>query len=110
MSGPLGDGPALEPDLAQTWPELARQEVEKGRLAGAIRTNNCRENAWHELTVHVSNRPMGTEADPQPLGLQHPAAPRYLEFRIGTFISEGLISRTSSGTAQGSLSSTLILK
>src|SRR3954466_14192556 len=50
---------------------------------------------------------MAAEADGQVARLQRRI---YFFTRIGTFISSGLISRTSCGTAQVTLGSTLILK
>src|SRR5688500_6532658 len=60
-----------------------------------------------ESARHPVHRDMTAEADGQVAGFEDGA---YFFTRTGTFISSGLISRTSSGIAHCTFGSTLILK
>src|SRR5688500_4172391 len=60
-----------------------------------------------ESARHPVHRDMTAEADGQVAGFEDGA---YFFTRTGTFISSGLISRTSSGIAHCTLGSTLTLK
>src|SRR5438874_4127229 len=87
--------------------ELPRDQVEVGRLAGAVRADDRRERAGPKFARHAVHRDMPAEADRQAARLQYGI---YFFTRTGTFISSGLISRRSCGTAQATFGSTLILK
>src|SRR6185503_15176474 len=87
--------------------QLAGNEIEVGSLAGAVRADDRRERSRLERAADAVHRDMTPEADGQVAGFENRS---YCFTRIGTFISPGLISRTSSGIAQATLGSTLILK
>src|SRR6267142_2052543 len=98
---------AEEQHLAAGRGELAGDQVEVGGLAGAVRPDDRGERAGPELAGHRIDGDMAAEADRQAARLQYGL---YFFTRTGTFISSGLISRTSCGTAHATFGSTLILK
>src|SRR5688572_12222880 len=88
--------------------ELPGDEVEVGGLPGPVGADDGREGAGAESARDPVDRDVSAEPDGEFAGLEG-RVHGYLT-RIGTFISSGLISRTSSGIAQATLGSTLILK
>src|SRR6185295_7067170 len=98
---------AEEGDAAGRRRQLPGDEVEVGGLAGAVRPDDRGQRARLESTADAIHRDVTAEADGQVAGFEDRI---YCFTRIGTFISSGLISRTSSGIAQATFGSTLILK
>src|SRR3990172_1458698 len=109
----LADVVAEERHAPAGRPQLAGNEVEVGGLAGAVRTHDRGERPRAKGTGDLIHRDVAPETDAQAVGLEdrvfHGAADHLL-LRTGTFISSGLISRTSTGIAQATFGSTLILK
>src|SRR6185503_11587189 len=95
--GEAGNVLAEQSNAAARRGKLSRDEVEVGGLAGAVRADDRRERSGLERAADAVHRDMTTEADGQVAGLENRL---YCLTRIGTFISSGLISRTSSGIAQ----------
>src|SRR5262245_32706210 len=105
--GEARDVLAEQRDAAGARRQLSRNQVEVGGLAGAVRADDRRERPGLERAADAVHRDMTPEADGQVAGFEDRL---YCFTRIGTFISSGLISRTSSGMAQATFGSTLILK
>ena len=98
----------VQPNRAGTRLELSRDQVEVGGLARTIRPDDGSQRAGVEAAGDRIDRGMAAKADPQIARFEQRRRHRLL--RIGTFISAGLISRTSSGTPQAKAGSFLILK
>ena len=97
----------VDQDRAVGGAQLARDQVEVGRLAGAVRPDDGGELAGPEGAGDVIDRDMAAEADGQVARLERR---RHRLLRIGMSISSILISRVSSGMPQATFGSTLILK
>ena len=127
-----GDVGAVQPDRAGAGAQLARDQVEVGRLAGAVRADDRGQRAGREGARDAVDGDVAAEADREVACLEHlsrhpersegsrPSRIAILRLRlrttdpgqrlflIGMFISSGLISRTSSGTPQANAGSFLI--
>ena len=114
MSAPSSQ---TEPALAL---QLAGDQVEVRRLAGAVRADDRRQRAGLEARTRRGRRRRGRRTGSSSSRVSSTAAAHAPErqracrrqrlLRIGTFISSGLISRTSSGTPQANAGSALMRK
>ena len=98
---------ALDHDRTLGGAQLARYQVEIGRLARAVRPDDGGELAGPEGAVDMVDRDMAAEPDGQAAGLERRG---HRLLRIGISMSLMVSSRVSSGMPQATLGSTLILK
>src|SRR6185437_10595393 len=97
---------AVEQYRARAGAQLARDQVEIGGLAGAVRPDDRGEGAAVEGATDAVNRDMSPKPDGQAACFEY----RHRLFMIGTSMSLILITLVSSGTAHLTFGSTLILK
>jgi hypothetical protein len=125
-----GDVSAEQADAAVRRLQLPGDQIEVGRLAGAVGTDDRGERALTKSAGHCIDGDLPAEADGQIAGgqggdivvhsatlstspmtpLSDPRLRYWRTFLIGIFISSIEITRVSSGIAQATLGSTLILK
>src|SRR5690606_37486133 len=112
-----GDVAPAEAHDAGAGAQLAGDQVEEGGLAGAVGTDDRGERARMEGTADLVDRDVTAEADRQADGFERRrhcfpgrSARDQRLYRIGTLISSGLISSTSSGMVQALAGSPLTLE